>query len=67
MGGRRQGGPGAPQRAEADGGGRSMEESFSDRLGRGSWVAPVAELVGAFPVSFGSTCQVLREEAAQGR
>jgi len=30
-----------------------MEESFSDRLRRGSWVAPVAELVGAFPVSFG--------------
>jgi len=44
-----------------------MDESFSDRLRRGSRAAPVAELVGFFPVSFGSTFQVLRGEAAEGR
>jgi hypothetical protein len=36
-----------------------MKASFSDRLRQGSWVAPVADLVGFLPVSFG--------EAAQGR
>jgi uncharacterized protein (TIGR00369 family) len=42
-----------------------MEESFSDRLRRGSWVAPVAELVGAFPVSFGEGKAVFEMEAGR--
>jgi uncharacterized protein (TIGR00369 family) len=42
-----------------------MEESFSDRLQGGSWVAPVAELVGAFPVSFGEGKAVFEMEAGR--
>ena len=45
--------------------GRSMEESFSDRLRQGSWVAPVAELVGFIPVSFGEGKAVFEMEAGR--
>jgi uncharacterized protein (TIGR00369 family) len=42
-----------------------MKESFSDRLRQGSWVAPVAELVGAFPVSLGAGKAVFEMEAGR--
>ena len=44
-----------------------MEEVFSDRLRRDSWAAPVAELVGFLPVSFGSPCPVLPGGGAAAR
>lgn len=42
-----------------------MEYPFSDRLAKGSWKAPVAELVGAFPVSFGEGKAVFEMEAGR--
>ncbi len=42
-----------------------MEQSFYERLQDGSWTAPVAELVGAFPVSFGEGKAVFEMEAGR--
>lgn len=42
-----------------------MEEAFSDRMRRGSWTAPVGELVGFRPVSFGDGRAVFEMEAGK--
>lgn len=41
------------------------DKPLSDRLAAGSWSAPVAELVGAFPVSFGDGKAVFEMEAGR--
>lgn len=41
------------------------DKPFSDRLAEGSWVAPVADLVGAYPVSFGDGKAVFEMEAGR--
>ena len=41
------------------------DKLFSDRLKEGSWAAPVAELVGAFPVSFGEGMALFEMEAGR--
>ena len=42
-----------------------MEKPFSDRIREGRWSATVAELVGAFPVSFGDGKAVFEMEAGR--
>ncbi len=42
-----------------------MDQSFSGRFRQGSWTAPVAELVGAFPVSFGEGKAVFEMETGR--
>ena len=42
-----------------------MKESFSDRLRQGSWEAPVADLVGFLPVSFGEGMALFEMEAGR--
>lgn len=42
-----------------------MEKRFSDMMREGKWSAPVAELVGAFPVSYGEGKAVFEMEAGR--
>ena len=42
-----------------------MDQSFSGGFRQGSWTAPVAELVGAFPVSVGEGRAVFEMEAGR--
>lgn len=43
----------------------AMEKPFSDRMREGRWSAPVAELVGCHPVSFGDGKAVFVMEAGR--